>query len=177
VQPGPGPSALEGSRVPSYDSGEYQIDQSQDEPEQSRSGIWLLILIVVLLSVIMVSYGVYHSNEYANDLSTTLLAQFHGILEEHDYQRIYSEADPEFKARNTPEAVNTMLSNITTRMGAPASSKIVSKNMERAEHGSYLHAKFETNFTNEQRAYEIITWHETDGIYRIYQYEIQPIGK
>jgi hypothetical protein len=164
-------------KVPKDDEREYFVDRTPSEDEPQSNGIWLLIAVVVALMVVMVGYGIYHSNEDADGLAQSQIAQFHGVLAERDYIRIYTEADSEFKQHNSQDAVVAELSNITNRLGAPASAKLISKHMERGDNGSYLHATFETSFTNEQRAKETITWHETDGIYRLFEYNIEPIGK
>jgi hypothetical protein len=155
----------------------YVVDDINSEDDHSPTHIWLLIFVVVALSSLMVAYGLYSSNQRETDLANTLGSQFHGVLAEQDWQRIYSESDPAFKDKYSEESAIAMFSSVSIHLGAPATSTVIAKHMKRAQEGSFLYATFETSFTNEQRAVEHITWHETDGIFKLSDYDIVPEGK
>jgi len=155
----------------------YIADQTDNGPEDRRSNIGLLIFILVLFSALMVAYGLYNSSQYETNLADKLEAQFHGVLAEQDLQRIYSESDQQFKKKYTQDSAVAMFANISTRYGTPGSSRVISKRMRRSTDGSYLYANFDTTFTTDQKAIERITWHETDGVFRLDDYDIEPETK
>jgi hypothetical protein len=153
--------------------GEYVVDHETNGPESSRSHMWPLIIFFVIACIAMVAYGMYHSNQYEDELATHLTGQFHGVLAEQDWQRLYSEADPQFKEKYTETAAVAIFSSVSAHMGTPVSSKILSKSMQRGDGGSYMFATVESTFTNQAKAIEHLSWHETNGIFQLNDYSIQ----
>jgi hypothetical protein len=156
----------------------YVVDDPTDsEIAQRPSHLWMLIFLVVVVSGAMVLYGLYSSNQYENQLATTLGAQFHGVLGEQDWQRLYTESDQGFKDKYNEDTAVEMFSSVSNQMGSPITSRVIGEHMKRAEDGSYLYATFETVFSNEQKAIEHITWHETYGIFKLSDYDVEPEAK
>lgn len=96
---------------------------------------------------------------------------FHGRLKEHQFEKILSEATPEFRRSIGEGSGRLFFSRVSNVLGSPVSSKPLGVRENHMPAGVFIQASYHTHFEKGD-AQEDITWRVEAGVVRLAGYQI-----
>jgi hypothetical protein len=112
------------------------------------------------------------SVENAQAESTRMMNVLHEDINAGDINSIYSGADEGFRQGTTSSDSAQLFIAIRKKLGDAGKTYPQNTTISATLSGHYITATYETDFVNDPNAIERVVWHESDGAYRLYRYDI-----